>query len=199
MKTFAALLVTFLTGSAGVTDDAPLAWSTLGAGCHERGLSEVLLMPDDSETAIDLTDIRIGRLPDTHQGPGFLVHFRRHLDGPLGQSTGRPELFLAVGDWKRSCSILIDQEACTGASDVYASLATQNIPIGFAFDDPRPITVLHGTMYFLSARDGHGNQTDWRYYGEGHPLKEVVATSLDQLETCAKPAKEALQKQEPSP
>lgn len=188
MKTLAALFALTVAGCASVKYDAPLEWSSLGTGCYEKGLSDVLLLPDQFETEIGLTDIRIGRLPDTGQGPGLLAHFRRHLNGPFGQSTDEPELFLAVGDWKRSCSILIKQDTCPIASDIYAKLAAQSIPIGFAFDNPQGITVMHGTMYFLSARDGQGNQTDWTYYGLDHPLQETVSSSLDQIQTCAEPA-----------
>jgi hypothetical protein len=195
MKTLVVLLALTLTNCASTKKyTPPLEWSSLGTGCHARGLSDVLLLPDEFETEISLTDIRVGRLPDTGQGPGLLVHFRRHLDGPFGQSTGHPELLLAVGDWKRSCSILIRQDACPGASEIYGSLASQSIPIGFAFDNPQPLTVIHGTMYFLSTRDGQGNQTDWSFYGVDHPLQEAVSSSLDKLGNCAEPAAAAFQR-----
>lgn len=189
MKIVAALIALAISGCASTKSyTPPLEWSSLSTGCYTRGLSDVLLQPDYFETEISLTEIRIGRLPDTGQGPGLLAHFRRHPDGPFGQSTGQPELFLAVGDWKRSCSVLMKQDDCPGASKLYEMLASQSIPIGYAFENPQPFTILHGTMYFLSARDGHNNQTDWSYYGRDHPLQEAVSSALDELESCAEPA-----------
>ena len=189
MKIVGALVALTLAGCAGIQPyQLPLEWSSLGAGCHSRGLSEVLLMPDDIETRISLTDIRIGRLPDTSGGPGLLAHFRRHRDGPFGQSTGEPELFLAVGDWSSSCSLLTEQDTCPVAAGIYESLSSMSIPIGHAFHDPHPVQVIHGDMYFLSARDGHGNQLDWSYYGLDHPLREAISVALEELAVCAEPA-----------
>ena len=189
MKTIAACIALTLAGCASTNPYRPsLEWSSLGTGCHSRGLSEVLLLPNDFETQISLTDIRIGRLPDTGQGPGLLAHFRRHLDGRFGQSTAEPDLFLAVGDWERSCSLLIEMNTCPGAMEAYATLASMSIPIGYAFHKPQPFQVMHGDMYFLSVRDGHGNQTDWSYYGLDHPLRESISSALDSLEACAEPA-----------
>lgn len=189
MKIVGTFVVLALAGCASNQPyQPPLEWSSLGTGCHSRGLSEVLLLPDYPETQISLTDIRIGRLHNTGQGPGLLAHFRRHLDGPFGQSTGEPELFLAVGDWKRSCSLLIKQDTCPVAREIYESLSSMSIPIGYAFHNPQPLQVIHGDMYFLSVRDGHGNQTNWSYYGLDHPLREAVSAALDKLAVCAEPA-----------
>ncbi|RDZ26020.1 hypothetical protein [Lysobacter silvisoli] len=193
MKTGIALLALTLSSCASLSEERrPLEWSSLGTGCYDRGLSEVLFWPDRS-LEIGLTDIRIGRLPDTGQGPGMLAHFRRRLDGPFGQSTAPPELFLAVGDWKRTCAVLIQHSACPAAQEVYAHLASQSIPIGFAFDDPTAFTVMHGTIHALSVTDGQGNQTDWSFVGLDHPLQDAVARSLDKLESCAAPAMVAFQ------
>jgi hypothetical protein len=63
-----------------------------------------------------------------------------------------------------------------------------SIPIGYAFNNPQPLQVIHGDMYFLSVRDGHGNQTDWSYYGLDHPLRETISAALDKLAVCAEPA-----------
>jgi len=188
MKTVGAFIVLTLAGCASYQPYQPLEWSSLGTGCHSRGLSEVLFLPDDLDAQISLTDIRIGRLPDTGRGPGLLAHFRRHLDGPLGQSTGEPELFLAVGDWKKSCALLIKQNACPVAREIYESISSKSIPIGHAFHNPRPLQVMHGDTYFLSVRDGHGNQTNWSYHGRDHPLREAISAALDSLEACAEPA-----------
>lgn len=198
MRKFAALLVLALAGCASLHPyPDPLRWASLGTGCYPRGLSDVLLLPDDMGTGLGLTDIRIGRLPDTGNGPGMMAHFRRGLDGPLGQSTTAPTLFLAVGDWDRSCAVVVDREACPAAGRVYASLASLSLPIGHAFDDPQPLQVIHGDMTFLSVRDGHGNQTDWSYVGLDHPLQTATWEALEELAACAEPAARAFARTAP--
>lgn len=190
--TFATLLVLALAGCASVRAyEEPLDWSTLGTGCYAQGLSEPLLRPDDFGTSLELTDIRIGRLPDTGNGPGLMAHFRRGRDGFLGQRTSAPTLLLAVGDWHRSCAVLLEQEACPAAERLHASLAALSLPVGHGFADPQPIQVIHGDMTFLSVRDGHGNQTDWRYVGLDHPVQTAVWAALEELAACAAPAAEA--------
>lgn len=188
MKIIAAILSLGLYGCASSPYIEPLEWSFLGTGCYDRGLSEVLLFPDSSGTTLGLTDIRIGRLPDTGNGPGLVAHFRQGLNGPFGQSTHHPQLFLAVGDWSKSCSVLVEHVSCPQASRIYDQLKAKSIPIGHAFDDPMGLTVIHGTQYFLSARDRHANQMDWSYMGSDHPLQDFLDTALDSLGQCAAPA-----------
>ena len=192
MRTIATLLAIGLSGCASAPYVEPLDWSSLGSGCYDRGLSEVLLLPDDFGTRLNLTDIRIGRLPDTGNGPGLVAHFRRGLNGPFGQPTGQPQVFLAVGDWKKSCSVLLDVSDCPQSTEIYGQLAAQSISIGHAFDDAIGLTVIHGTTYFLSTRDGHANQMNWSYVGSEHPLQKQLDTALDSLNQCAASAATAL-------
>jgi hypothetical protein len=188
----AAMLVLALAGCTALRPhEEPLPWASLGTGCYPRGLSEPLLMPDDIGTGLGLTDIRIGRLPDTGNGPGLMAHFRRALDGPFGQRTGQPTLLLAVGDWRGSCAVLLERGACPAAERMHASLAALSLPVGHAFSDPQPLQVIHGDTTFLSVRDGHGNQNDWSYVGLDHPVQAAVWAALDELEACAEPAAQA--------
>lgn len=179
-------------GCATTTAPAPtpafVDWSTLTDGCRSHGLAEVMLFPDELGMELHPTDIRIGRLPDTGNGPGLLVHFRQGRNGIFAQATEPPKIFIAVGDWKRSCSIQINHDACPSAAGIYEDLATRSIPIGHAFDQPTGMTVLHGTTYFLSTRDGHDNQANWSYVGIRHPLQEVLDAALDDLAECSAPA-----------
>ena len=86
MRIIAAILSLGLCGCASAPNLEPLEWSSLGTDCYDRGLSEVLLFPDSSGTMLSRTDIRIGRLPDSGNGPGLVAHFRQGLNGPFGQS-----------------------------------------------------------------------------------------------------------------
>jgi len=122
-----------------------------------------------------------------------MAHFRRHLDGAFGQITGEPDLLLAVGAWESSCVVVVQQSACPQAEAIYSALASASIPLNHAFDDPSGITVLHGTQYFLSSRDGEGNQINWSYYGPDHPLQRQISAALDNLAICAEPAADAFQ------
>lgn len=199
MKAITLLVIVLLTGCASAPPEVSLAhWSTMENGCRSNGLSEVVLFPDDLDTELRPTDIRIGRLPDSSKGPGLLVHFRQGRTGVFAQAVEPPRILMAVGSWNNSCSILIDHDACPAAAAIYKDLATRSIPIGHAFDDPIMPTVLHGTTYFLSARDGHGNQTDWSYVGIGHPLQDVLTDALDRLAQCAAPAARAFQLRHPT-
>lgn len=198
-KIITLLVILLLTGCASARPEVSLAhWSTMEDGCRSNGLSEVVLFPDDLDTEPRPTDIRIGRLPDPSNGPGLLVHFRQGRSGVFAQATEPPRIFLAVGDWSSSCSVLIDHDTCPAAAAIYKDLATRSIPIGHAFDDPIMPTVLHGTTYFLSTRDGHGNQTDWSYVGIGHPLQDALTDALDRLAQCAAPAARAFQLRYPT-
>lgn len=188
MKTVIALSVIGLAGCASTASVEPLNWSSLGDGCHDRGLSEVLLSPEHFGTTLNLTDIRIGRLPDVGNGTGLVAHFRRGLNGAFGQPTREPQLFLAVGDWNRSCSVVLEIADCPESTEIYNQLAAQSIPIGHAFDDATGLTVIHGTKFFLSARDGHSNQMNWSYVGSEHRLRDQIDAALDDLSQCAAPA-----------
>jgi len=188
MRIIAAILSLGLCGCASAPNLEPLEWSSLGTDCYDRGLSEVLLFPDSSGTMLSRTDIRIGRLPDSGNGSGLVAHFRQGLNGPFGQSTRQPQLFLAVGDWRKSCSVLTEHVNCPQAARIYDQLKVKSIPVGHAFDDSVGLTVLHGTEYFLSSRDGHGNQMDWSYVGSDHPLQDFLDAALDSLSQCAAPA-----------
>ena len=185
-----ALLSLTCAGCATKSAPAPafVDWSTLADGCRSHGLAEVMLFPDELGMELHPTDIRIGRLPDTGNGPGMLVHFRQGRHGIFAQATEPPRIFIAVGDWNRSCSIQIDREACPSAAAVYEDLAARSIPIGHAFDDPIGITVMHGTRYFLSTRDGHDNQANWSHVGISHPLQAALDAALDDLAECSAPA-----------
>jgi hypothetical protein len=187
MKSIATVLTLFL---AGCTTSRSIEWSVTEPGCYKNGVEDAFMAPDDG---MGLTDIRIGRLPDTGQGPGMMVHFRRHIDGAFGQNRSQPDLLLAVGDWKNSCVVVVQSSACSQAKEIYSSLSSATIPVGFAFDDPGGIQVMHGTQYFLSSRDGQGNLLNWSYYGPDHPLQRTISDALDNLEVCAKPAAEAFQ------
>ena len=179
MKLFAASLTLLLAGCAS---HHSYEWADLEPGCYEkRGLYE-------ARDYMGLTDIRIARLHDTGQDPGLMVHFRRQIKGIFGQDKGQPDLLLAVGDRQRSCVIVLQQSACPQAEAIYTALTSATIPVGYAFNDPTGITLLHGTTYFLSSRDGQGNQIDWRYYGPDHPLQQTLSNALDNLAVCAKPA-----------
>jgi hypothetical protein len=186
MRLIATSLAILLAGCAST---APFEWSVVEPGCYKKGVAYAFLASDD----MGLTDIRIGRLPDTGQGPGLMVHFRHHLDAAFGESTRQPDLVIAVGVWQSSCVAIVEQSACPQANAIYSALASASIPVGHAFDSPSGITVLHGTEYFLSSRDGEGNQLNWSYYGRGHPLQQTISTALDKLSVCAKPATDALQ------
>ena len=188
MRTVTALLVIGLSGCVSNPSVEPLNWSSLGDGCYDRGLSEVLLSPDHFGTTLSLTDIRIGRLPDVGNGPGLVAHFRRGLNGAFGQPTREPQVFLAVGDWKRSCSVVLEMGDCPESTEIYNQLAAQSIPVGHAFDDAIGLTVIHGTKFFLSARDGHSNQMNWSYMGSEHRLRDQIDAALDDLSRCAAPA-----------
>ena len=198
MRMAKLLMVLLATGCASSPPAVEVAnWSTMTDGCRPHGLSEVMLFPDEPGMALHPTDIRIGRLPDTGKGPGILVHFRQGRNGIFAQATEPPGIFIAVGDWSRSCSLRIDHDACPSAATLYQDLATRSIPLGHAFDDPIMPTVLHGATYFLSTRDGHGNQTHWSYVGTRHPLQEALDVALDSLAQCAAPAAHAFDAQYP--
>jgi hypothetical protein len=193
----AALLSLASSGCATTALPEFADWSTITDGCRSHGLSEVMLFPDDLGMELHPTDIRIGRLPDTGKGPGLLVHFRQGRNGIFAQATEPPRIFIAVGDWNHSCSIQIDHAACPSAAALYQDLAKRSIPLGHAFDDPMVPTVMHGTTYFLSARDGHGNQTNWSYLGISHPLQATLDVALDTLAQCATPAANAFNEKYP--
>lgn len=188
MKLLTSTIALVLAGcvtTSRIDSQDPFAWSSLGSGCYEHGLADAISMPDD----VGLTDIRIGRLPDTGQGPGLMAHFRRHAEGAFSGSARRaPDLLLVVDDWRRSCAAVVELSDCPNAESIYSSLSVSSIPIDHAFNDPQGITLLHGTQYFLSTRDGKGNELDWRYYGSGHPLERKISASLDDLALCATPA-----------
>lgn len=188
MKSFAASLVLLLAGCAtgsGIDVGAPFEWAAVEPGCYDRGISDAFWAPDQ----IGLTDFRIGRLPDSGQGPGLIVHFRRHLSDAFAVASNKPpDLLIVVGDWQSSCAAVIQQSACPQAEALYSSLALSSIPLNHAFDDVTGMILLHGTQYILSSRDGEGNQVNWSYYGQGHPLQQKIAAALDNLASCAKPA-----------
>jgi hypothetical protein len=190
MRNIVAIAAIVLSGCASNPYVEPLVWTSLGDGCYERGLSEVLYEPSHFNNIIGVTDIRIGFMPDTGQGPGFMAHFRQN-NIPYSKRTKMPEILLAVGNGKRSCTVLLTQEDCPVAITIYEELAKMNIPISFSFDKPTGITLMHGTDYFLSFKDGQSNQTDWRFYGINHPIQEAIDQALVKLETCAKPAYDA--------
>lgn len=152
--------------------------------CRTQGILGASANSDD----LEVSDIRIARLPDTDQGPGLMAHFRRHAEVPLGETRQQPDLLLVMGGWNDGCEIVVTQATCPQAEAIYASLASASIPVGYAFDDPAGAEVMHGTVYFLSSRDGHGNLIEWSYYGPGHPLQEQIHRALDDLEVCAEPA-----------
>lgn len=162
---------------------ATYGWSVTSAGCYSKGLQEALFSPEATE--LGLTDIRIGRMPDTGQGPGLLVQFDRRLDPGTGIPQAPPQLIIGVGDWKRTCVIVVPEAQCAAARGAYIALSKASIPIGFAFEDPSGITVLHGIQYFLLAKDGQHNTLAWSYYGPGHPLQAQIETSLSSFESCA--------------
>ncbi len=156
--------------------------------CTQRGIADAFEDPGD----LGMTDIQIARIPDTGQGPGMRVHFRRHAEVSFGEARKPPDLLLAVGDGGTSCTIVVPQPACPQAERIYAELASASIPIGFAFDNPTGAELMHGTLYLLGSHDGHGNAIDWLYYGPGHPLQEQIDQALDALAACAEPAANAL-------
>lgn len=192
------LLAMGMSGCATGASPAIADWSTMSDGCRASGLPEVVLWPEDVGVQLHPTDILIGRIPDTGNGPGLLVHFRQGRTGAFAQSAEPPKLFMAVGSWNNSCSLLIDAGTCPGAADIYRDLAERSIPIGHAFDAPLVPAVIHGTQYFLSTRDGHGNRMDWSYVGIDHPLQDALAMALDSLAQCAAPAARAFQHQYPA-
>ena len=166
-------------------------WSVSTPGCYPKGLGEALFTPEATE--LGLTDIRIGRLPDTGQGPGLLVQFDRRLDPAMGTPSAPPQLIIGVGDWARTCVVVVPEANCPPAHDIYAVLSKASIPVGFAFDDPSGINILHGTQYFLMATDGQHNNLHWSYYGPGHPLQAEIQSGLNALEACAKVAHDQFQ------
>lgn len=197
MKAITLLVILLLVGCASAPPVEPYG-SLSTEGCRPVGLPEVLLWPEDVGVQLHPTDVLIGRVPDSGDDPGFLVHFRQGRTGVFAQAVEPPRILMAVGSWNNSCSILIDHDACPAAAAIYKDLATRSIPIGHAFDDPIMPTVLHGTTYFLSTRDGHGNQTDWSYVGIGHPLQDALTDALDRLAQCAAPAARAFQLRHPT-
>jgi hypothetical protein len=161
-------------------------WSVATPGCYNKGLQRALFAPE--ATDLELTDIRIGKMPDTGQGPGLLVQFDRKLDPAMGTPLAPPQLIIGVGDWERSCVIVIPEAKCPPARDIYAALSRASVPVGFAFDSPSGINIFHGTQYFLLAEDGQHNNLQWSYYGPGHPLQAQIDEGLTALESCAKAA-----------
>ncbi|WP_394695151.1 hypothetical protein [Pseudoxanthomonas japonensis] len=196
-KIITLLLVLPLVGCASAPP-AESYGSLSTEGCRPVGLPEVLLWPEDVGVQLHPTDVLIGRVPDIGDDPGFLVHFRQGRTSVFAQAVEPPKILMAVGSWNNSCSILVDHATCPAAAAIYNDLASRSIPIGHAFDDPIMPTVLHGTRYFLSSRDGHGNPTDWSYVGIGHPLQDVLNDALDNLALCAVPAVRAFQQQYPA-
>jgi hypothetical protein len=159
----------------------PFGWSFERAGCVERGLFEALAVPD--ATDLGWTDIRVGKLPDTGQGPGRAVQFSMHRGGmaPADENS----LAVAVGDWQRTCVSILPMSQCPEAAQAYEMLAEITLQVGYKFEQPEGITVLHGTQYFLTAKDGEGNRLDWSYYGPGHDAQRTIDSALHMLEHCA--------------
>ena len=159
----------------------PFGWSFERAGCRDRGLFEALAVPD--ATDLGWTDVRVGKVPDTGQGPGLAAQFSMQRGG-MGQA-GEASIAIAVGDWERACVSIIPASQCPEAAQAYELLAKITLPVGYKFDRPEGITVLHGTQYFLTAKDGEGNRLDWSYYGPGHDAQRTIDTALHMLEGCA--------------
>ncbi|WP_156969944.1 hypothetical protein [Arenimonas malthae] len=177
-----ACLATTLAGCKSVD----FGWSPTETGCVERGLFEAMEEPGDlPEGDLGNTDIRVGRLPDTGNGLAYLVHFDRRFGG-LGQVMGSPRVRLSVGDWnKRTCTVVMDQDECPESAEVYQRLASQSLPLGFLFEDPSGLSLMHGTTYYLQAFDGNGNETRWSYYGStAHPLQNEIDRAIDGLSRC---------------
>ena len=187
MKHLLAPILALLMSGCATT----YGWAVDAPGCYPKGLQEALYTPEATE--LGLTDIRIGRLPDTGQGPGLLVQFDRRLDPAMGTPLAPSRLIIGVGDWERTCVVVVPETSCPAAHDVYSALAKASIPVGFAFDDPNGINVLHGTQYFLLAKDGQHNNLQWSYYGPGHPVQAQVEAGLNALDSCAKVAHDQFQ------
>lgn len=77
------------------------------------------------------------------------------------------------------------------ASAVYERLRGESIPLGFAMEDPADILVLHAPGYYLEFSDGQGNHNQWRFYGMNHPLQAAIDESMDALQRCIAPARDA--------
>jgi hypothetical protein len=137
-------------------------------------------------------DIRIGRLPDTGNGLAHLIHFDRRFGG-LGEIQGPPRVRLSVGDFnKRTCTVVVDEVDCPESAEAYRRLASQTLPLGFLFDDPSGLSLMHGTTYYLQSFDGNGNETRWSYYGSpAHPLQKEIDKTIADLSRCLSPVSAA--------
>jgi hypothetical protein len=190
-----AALATAFTGCRSVE----FGWSPTETGCAARGLFEALEEPGDlPDGDLGNTDIRVGRLPDTGNGVVHLIHFDRRFGG-LGQVLGPPRVRLSVGDWsKRTCTVVMSEAECPESAEVYRRLASQSLPVGFLFEDPSEITLMHGTSYYLQSYDGNGNEIRWSYYGSpAHPFQAEIDSAIEALSRCLAPA-EAMYRRDPS-
>ena len=190
-----ALLSAALSGCAS-TD---FGWSPTEAGCVERGLFEAMEepgeLPDDD---LGNTDIRIGRLPDTGNGLAHLVHFDRQFGG-LGRFQGAPQVRLSVGDWnERTCTVVMQEAECPESVEIYRRLTSQTLPVGFLFEAPSGLSLMHGTTYYLQSFDGNGNETRWSYYGSPpHPMQSEIDKAIAGPSRCLASA-HAAYRDEPS-
>ena len=190
-----AIVATIFAGCA----TAEFGWSPVETGCAERGLFEALEEPGEvPEGNLGNTDIRIGKLPDTGNGLAHLIYFDRRFGG-LGWFQGAPRVRLSVGDFNgRTCTVVMDETECPESAEVYRRLASQALPIGFQFEDPSGLSVMHGTTYYLQSFDGNGNEIRWSYVGSpAHPMQLEIDRAIDELTRCLSAADSAY-RQEPS-
>ena len=182
----AAVVATTLVGCKS----AEFGWSPTETGCVARGLFEAMENPGELPNGdLGNTDIRIGRLPDTGNGLAHLIHFDRRFGG-LGQVQGPPQVRLSVGDFnQRTCTVVMDEADCPEAAEAYRRLASQTLPLGFLFEDPSGLSLMHPTTYHLQSFDGNGNETRWSYSGSpAHPLQDEIDRTIDGLSRCLAPA-----------
>ena len=188
-----ALLAAFLVTAIAGCKSVDLGWPPTETGCVARGLAEALEKPGDlPDGDLGYTDIRVGRLPDTGNGLATLIHFDRRFIG-LGQVKAMPRVRLSVGDWsERACTVVMSEAECPESADVYRRLASKSLPVGFLFERPSDVTLMHGTSYYLQSIDGNGNEMRWNYYGSpAHPFQAEIDSTIDALSRCLAFAEEA--------
>lgn len=171
--------------SGCVTMKPEEGWSPTTPGCAPQGLVFALAYPEAA--SLGMTDLRIGRLPDTGSGPGQMARFDRNLGGGLTGSipTAPPQLVLSVGDLQRTCTVVLDEQQCLQAGDVYRRIIGSRLPVAQFHEEPNWLTVTHGTEYFLLARDGRSGVLDWRYVGApAHEMETAIDAALNDLANC---------------
>jgi hypothetical protein len=155
------------------------AWQPTQAGCSNHSLLPSLLSWNTAP--LSAASFRLAIQPDTGQGPIILVLLDSGKSLKLGQPDKPPSFIGAVGGLSRTCVIRVPFSQCPAARSVYNSLRHKSIPLGFAFDHPNGITVLHGRTYYLGYSDGQGNHNQWRFYGTDNPLQTAMRKAIGKL------------------